>query len=139
MAVAVWLLTSVSAQPDGLDHDATKVSLFRLTFRTISRQCLAKEKHLFGQSLSDCERTTVFTALGDHLRDAVCQSPCLNGGKCIRPNRCHCTSPWTGHDCSRNHLYFFHMQKYIIFAEYAAVNTHKGTLKENHLLLFLMM
>ncbi|KAJ7417533.1 hypothetical protein WISP_63915 [Willisornis vidua] len=31
---------------------------------------------------------------------AVCQLPCLNGGKCIRPNRCYCPSSWTGHDCS---------------------------------------
>ncbi|XP_028973250.2 sushi, von Willebrand factor type A, EGF and pentraxin domain-containing protein 1 isoform X3 [Esox lucius] len=32
---------------------------------------------------------------------AVCSSPCLNSGRCIRPNRCHCSPGWSGHDCSR--------------------------------------
>lgn len=32
---------------------------------------------------------------------AVCSSPCLNGGRCVRPNRCSCSPGWSGHDCSR--------------------------------------
>lgn len=31
---------------------------------------------------------------------AICQSTCLNGGKCISPDTCSCESGWTGYTCS---------------------------------------
>ncbi|XP_024155680.1 epidermal growth factor-like protein 7 [Oryzias melastigma] len=30
---------------------------------------------------------------------AVCRQPCINGGTCLRPNRCACPPGWTGDQC----------------------------------------
>ena len=30
---------------------------------------------------------------------AYCDGHCLNGGTCISPNFCNCTSGWTGNNC----------------------------------------
>ena len=30
---------------------------------------------------------------------ADCEGGCLNGGTCILPNICNCTSGWTGNNC----------------------------------------
>lgn len=32
---------------------------------------------------------------------AVCESGCLNGGRCVAPNRCACTYGFTGPQCER--------------------------------------
>ncbi len=34
------------------------------------------------------------------LNAAVCVPSCLNGGRCVVPNVCNCTSDWRGETCS---------------------------------------
>lgn len=33
---------------------------------------------------------------------ASCNSPCLNGGECVEPNRCQCPSDFTGDTCEEH-------------------------------------
>lgn len=35
---------------------------------------------------------------------AVCESGCLNGGRCVAPNRCACTYGFTGPQCERGNF-----------------------------------
>lgn len=57
------------------------------TDKTWSESC----KHLFFVWL-------VFIFFGSDL-PAVCRQPCINGGTCLRPNRCACPPGWTGDQC----------------------------------------
>lgn len=36
---------------------------------------------------------------------AVCESGCLNGGRCVAPNRCACTYGFTGPQCERGKVF----------------------------------
>ncbi|GAA6077449.1 fibrillin-1, partial [Tachysurus ichikawai] len=38
---------------------------------------------------------------GAHCGQPVCESGCLNGGRCVAPNRCVCTYGFTGAQCER--------------------------------------
>ncbi|MEQ2196385.1 hypothetical protein XENOCAPTIV_023867 [Xenoophorus captivus] len=33
------------------------------------------------------------------LYKALCAQPCVNGGTCLKPNKCGCPPGWTGHQC----------------------------------------
>ncbi|KAG8505356.1 Fibrillin-1, partial [Galemys pyrenaicus] len=39
--------------------------------------------------------------IGTHCGQPVCESGCLNGGRCVAPNRCACTYGFTGPQCER--------------------------------------
>ncbi|TFK13166.1 aminopeptidase Q [Platysternon megacephalum] len=38
---------------------------------------------------------------GTHCGQPVCENGCLNGGRCVAPNRCACTYGFTGPQCER--------------------------------------
>ncbi|XP_033023454.1 fibrillin-1 isoform X1 [Lacerta agilis] len=40
---------------------------------------------------------------GTHCGQPVCESGCLNGGRCVAPNRCACTYGFTGPQCERDY------------------------------------
>ncbi|XP_035380752.1 fibrillin-1 isoform X2 [Electrophorus electricus] len=40
---------------------------------------------------------------GTHCGQPVCESGCLNGGRCVAPNRCVCTYGFTGAQCERDY------------------------------------
>uniref|UniRef100_F6ZCP2 Fibrillin 1 n=1 Tax=Ornithorhynchus anatinus TaxID=9258 RepID=F6ZCP2_ORNAN len=40
---------------------------------------------------------------GPHCGQPVCESGCLNGGRCVAPNRCACTYGFTGPQCERDY------------------------------------
>uniref|UniRef100_A0AAY4CEM9 Fibrillin-1 n=1 Tax=Denticeps clupeoides TaxID=299321 RepID=A0AAY4CEM9_9TELE len=40
---------------------------------------------------------------GAHCGQPVCESGCLNGGRCVAPNRCVCTYGFTGAQCERDY------------------------------------
>ncbi|XP_018618781.2 fibrillin-1-like [Scleropages formosus] len=40
---------------------------------------------------------------GPHCGQPVCESGCLNGGRCVAPNRCACTYGFTGAQCERDY------------------------------------
>ena len=37
----------------------------------------------------------------------VCTEPCLNGGRCIGPDRCACVYGFTGRRCEAGKIYIF--------------------------------
>nr|KAF6391967.1 fibrillin 1 [Pipistrellus kuhlii] len=41
--------------------------------------------------------------IGTHCGQPVCESGCLNGGRCVAPNRCACTYGFTGPQCERDY------------------------------------
>ncbi|KAM7158532.1 fibrillin-1 [Molossus nigricans] len=41
--------------------------------------------------------------MGTHCGQPVCDSGCLNGGRCVAPNRCACTYGFTGPQCERDY------------------------------------
>lgn len=41
--------------------------------------------------------------IGTHCGQPVCESGCLNGGRCVAPNRCVCTYGFTGAQCERDY------------------------------------
>ncbi|KAB0374704.1 hypothetical protein FD755_013196, partial [Muntiacus reevesi] len=45
--------------------------------------------------------------IGTHCGQPVCESGCLNGGRCVAPNRCACTYGFTGPQCERVDLTCF--------------------------------
>ncbi|XP_073160007.1 fibrillin-1 isoform X6 [Lepidochelys kempii] len=40
---------------------------------------------------------------GTHCGQPVCENGCLNGGRCVAPNRCACTYGFTGPQCERDY------------------------------------
>ncbi|XP_041083035.1 fibrillin-1-like [Polyodon spathula] len=40
---------------------------------------------------------------GNHCGQPVCESGCVNGGRCVGPNRCACTYGFTGAQCERDY------------------------------------
>uniref|UniRef100_A0AAR2LSK7 Fibrillin 1 n=1 Tax=Pygocentrus nattereri TaxID=42514 RepID=A0AAR2LSK7_PYGNA len=40
---------------------------------------------------------------GTHCGQPLCESGCLNGGRCVAPNRCVCTYGFTGAQCERDY------------------------------------
>ncbi|KAF0043033.1 hypothetical protein F2P81_004370 [Scophthalmus maximus] len=40
--------------------------------------------------------------VGNHCGQPVCENGCLNGGRCVAPNRCVCTYGFTGAQCERD-------------------------------------
>ncbi|XP_048825237.1 fibrillin-1-like isoform X1 [Brienomyrus brachyistius] len=40
---------------------------------------------------------------GAHCGQPICESGCLNGGRCVAPNRCACTYGFTGAQCERDY------------------------------------
>ncbi|XDV28453.1 hypothetical protein PO909_031763, partial [Leuciscus waleckii] len=40
---------------------------------------------------------------GPHCGQPVCESGCLNGGRCVAPNRCLCNYGFTGTQCERDY------------------------------------
>ncbi|XP_029430269.1 fibrillin-1 [Rhinatrema bivittatum] len=40
---------------------------------------------------------------GTHCGQPVCEQGCLNGGRCVAPNRCACTYGFTGPQCERDY------------------------------------
>ncbi len=45
--------------------------------------------------------TSVFVCFSSFSFSAVCENGCLNGGRCVAPNRCVCTYGFTGAQCER--------------------------------------
>ncbi|XP_049927129.1 fibrillin-1 isoform X2 [Epinephelus moara] len=41
--------------------------------------------------------------VGNHCGQPVCENGCLNGGRCVAPNRCVCTYGFTGAQCERDY------------------------------------
>uniref|UniRef100_A0A8C4T2T3 Fibrillin 1 n=1 Tax=Erpetoichthys calabaricus TaxID=27687 RepID=A0A8C4T2T3_ERPCA len=41
--------------------------------------------------------------IGQHCGQPVCENGCLNGGRCVAPNRCACTYGFTGTQCERDY------------------------------------
>uniref|UniRef100_A0AAQ4R2Y4 Fibrillin-1 n=1 Tax=Gasterosteus aculeatus aculeatus TaxID=481459 RepID=A0AAQ4R2Y4_GASAC len=41
--------------------------------------------------------------VGNHCGQPVCENGCLNGGRCVGPNRCVCTYGFTGAQCERDY------------------------------------
>ena len=102
----------------------TIILIPRLAEPRVSRLSLPLARILFEES--------------DHVvpSTAVCAAPCLNGGRCIRPNRCHCSQGWSGHDCSRwrrnthTHTQPLYACTHNHFTHAHIHNTHKG---ESHI------
>ncbi|KAM9409241.1 fibrillin-1 isoform 1-T1 [Pholidichthys leucotaenia] len=41
--------------------------------------------------------------VGNHCGQPVCENGCLNGGRCVAPNKCVCTYGFTGAQCERDY------------------------------------
>ncbi|XP_067829446.1 fibrillin-1-like isoform X3 [Heptranchias perlo] len=41
--------------------------------------------------------------IGTHCGQPTCENGCLNGGRCVAPNRCACTYGFTGAQCERDY------------------------------------
>lgn len=48
-----------------------------------------------------CSLTEPSTESSSLSNTAICESGCLNGGRCVAPNRCACTYGFTGAQCER--------------------------------------
>uniref|UniRef100_A0A2K5QNV4 Fibrillin 1 n=1 Tax=Cebus imitator TaxID=2715852 RepID=A0A2K5QNV4_CEBIM len=58
---------------------------------------------LNGGSCSDDHCLCQKGYIGTHCGQPVCESGCLNGGRCVAPNRCACTYGFTGPQCERDY------------------------------------
>ncbi|XP_053784301.1 fibrillin-1 isoform X2 [Desmodus rotundus] len=56
-----------------------------------------------GGSCSDDHCVCPKGYIGTHCGQPVCESGCLNGGRCVAPNRCACTYGFTGPQCERDY------------------------------------
>lgn len=54
---------------------------------------------------------------------AVCESGCLNGGRCVAPNRCACTYGFTGPQCERGKVILSDSYKGILVTNLLVVYT----------------
>lgn len=61
----------------------------------------------WGVQVHHCETFSPYLA-------AVCESGCLNGGRCVAPNRCACTYGFTGPQCERGKVILSDLYKGIL-------------------------
>ncbi|TSN03412.1 Sushi, von Willebrand factor type A, EGF and pentraxin domain-containing protein 1 [Bagarius yarrelli] len=48
----------------------------------------------------------VYSFAHGFLSTAVCKKPCLNGGKCVSPDKCRCRAPFSGSQCEERKKLF---------------------------------
>jgi hypothetical protein len=44
---------------------------------------------------------------GDNCGEAECKEPCLNGGRCIGPDKCACLYGYAGRRCEAGENFYF--------------------------------
>lgn len=72
---------------------------------TTTRQTLCKPGNITLTVVSIQRVVSWFVASLSFSLAAVCENGCLNGGRCVAPNRCVCTYGFTGAQCERgNHF-----------------------------------
>ena len=132
MVAGVWLRMSAHAQADGQDHNVLKVpgrskwwnqhTPYYIVHTAVcdpaclnGGRCVAPDQcecaeGWTGKYCQIREHNTFcnpVTACMNHMLCfvAVCNPPCQNGGRCVAPGRCECTSgSWSGHLCqNRKH------------------------------------
>lgn len=96
-----------SAHLSELSYSGTGLPSGLECFKSEVRVC-GKEvfELIVSPDVSDCRRDADFFRFHRCLNAvccvsalAVCSQPCLNGGKCISPNKCRCRPPFSGPRC----------------------------------------
>lgn len=68
---------------------------------TTTRQTLCKPGNITLTVVSIYRVVSWFVDSPSFSLPAVCENGCLNGGRCVAPNRCVCTYGFTGAQCER--------------------------------------
>ncbi|XP_037608223.1 epidermal growth factor-like protein 7 isoform X1 [Sebastes umbrosus] len=71
---------------------STYKTVYSVAYRQVSRA--APPSHFYSECCPGWQRFH-----SHNCNQAVCGQPCVNGGTCLRPDRCACPLGWTGHQC----------------------------------------
>ncbi|MGH0125823.1 UNVERIFIED_CONTAM: hypothetical protein FKN15_024991 [Acipenser sinensis] len=72
-------------------------STYRTSYRVSYRQIIRKLPPPMPECCPGWRRVNSHSC-----NQAVCAKPCLNGGTCVKPNRCACPPGWTGSYCRKD-------------------------------------
>lgn len=79
---------------------------------TTARQTLNKPGNIKLTVVSIYRVVSLFALSLSFSLPAVCENGCLNGGRCVAPNRCVCTYGFTGAQCERGNSFPFPQSLY---------------------------
>lgn len=71
---------------------STYKTTYSLAYRQVSR--IASAAHFYPDCCPGWQRFH-----SHNCNQALCAEPCVNGGTCLKPNKCACPPGWTGHQC----------------------------------------
>lgn len=71
---------------------STYKTTYSLAYRQVSR--IASAAHFYPDCCPGWRRFH-----SHNCNQALCAEPCVNGGTCLKPNKCACPPGWTGHQC----------------------------------------
>uniref|UniRef100_A0A3Q2DZ78 EGF-like-domain, multiple 7 n=1 Tax=Cyprinodon variegatus TaxID=28743 RepID=A0A3Q2DZ78_CYPVA len=74
---------------------STYKTTYSLAYRLVSR--IASASHFYPDCCPGWRRFH-----SHNCNQALCAEPCVNGGTCLKPNKCACAPGWTGQQCQND-------------------------------------